>query len=607
MQKVNKFLEGRENFITGVVAGLILLFMFLMALFSSRGAFGDPGDSAIVDEVAHIPAGYTYVKDNDFRLNPEHPPLAKVLAGLPLVIDGKIVGPEADWSWDDINQWDAGWNMLYETSNNPKRVLDLARLPMILLMLVLGLFIFKWAKELYGRRTALVVLVLYAFYPDVLAHGRLVTTDISAALGYVVATYYFVKMIENPTWKKIVIAGLALALAQLLKFSVILLFPIFFILIVIKALLEKRAKGFWATFWLYLKSYIVAVIVSIVVVWIVYIPLVFKTPAEVEHRLIEMNLTADPTTLAKRQFLHLLENNPILRALGHYILGIFMVIARVGGGNKTFILGQLSDKSISWYFPVAYLLKTPISILILVFSSAIRLLVKWPKEKQSRWLVAIILTPILFYWLITLRGSLNIGIRHLMPTIPFVLLLIGYFIAPILKSHRLAPKLVIVLLVLFMAGSTLANYPHFISYFNEFTPKEKRYERLVDSSLDWGQDLLRLKKYIDDNNIENIKVDYFGGSVPAYYIPESVEWHSAYGPTSGWLAVSATFYQSSKLTGPIEGIWSYSWLENYEPEVIIGGSILVFNISEEDLEQNPPVSSYPIIKIDQPVKYINRN
>ena len=105
---------------------------------------------------------------------------------------------------------------------------------------------------------------------------------------------------------------------------------------------------------------------------------------------------------------------------------------------------------------------------------------------------------------------------------------------------------------------------------------------------------------MQENDIDSIKVDYFGGSVPPYFIPESTEWHSSYGPTTGWLAVSATYFQSSKLYGPMEHKWSYEWLEQHQPEAIIGGSILVYNITNEDLANNPPVSPYPIKVIEKP-------
>jgi hypothetical protein len=329
-----------------------------------------------------------------------------------------------------------------------------------------------------------------------------------------------------------------------------------------------------------------------------------KTPSGVEHQVIDTNMTMDPQVAPLRNFLHFFENNPILRAIGHYLLGIMLVFKRVGGGNATFALGHLSDKSISWFFPFAWLVKTPISIILLFISSLLAIIYHkfYIKDKEKFWIVILFLTPWLVYWAFTLRGSLNIGIRHLMPTVPFVLLMIAFVLREFFrnKKHILLKYGAVGALCIYLMVSTLSNYPYFISYFNESVPRDQRYKYLVDSSLDWGQDMLRLQKYINDNHIESIKMDYFGGSVPSYYIPQATPWHSSYGPTSGWLAVSATFYQSSKLYGEKEGKWSYSWLDHYKPTAIIGGSILVFDISEKDLIDNPPTSPYPITKFEYP-------
>jgi len=588
-----------------LVPGFILLFMFLLSVFSSRGIGNIPGDSGTVDEIAHIPSGYTYLKDLDYRLNPEHPPLAKVLAGVPLVLNGDIKGPESDVSFKSINQWESGWSMIYRSGNNPATVFFLSRLPMMLLMIGLGLLLFKWAVELFGWKVGVIVLFLYALYPDVIAHGRLVTTDVAAAFGYVLAIYAFDKAVTKQTFQSILLAGLALGLAELLKFSGILLYPILFIFVIIRSSLDKEKKGFWCNFRLNLLTLIYISLISLALIWIAYIPFVWKTPADIEHKLIETNLTSDPRTLPLRQFLHFFESNPFFRAIGHYILGVFMVIGRVGGGNTTFILGHLSEKSISWYFPVAWLLKTPITIMLLFFFSIYQIIRGWPKQKEVKWLLSLLIIPWSVYWIFTLKGSLNIGIRHLLPTIPFVLLMIGYAIYPIVNAkwnwRKLAYKqIILVLLLAYLAVSTVSNFPNFIAYFNEMTPRDKRYTRLIDSSLDWGQDLLRLKQYVESEKISSIKVDYFGGSVPSYYMPEFVNWHASYGPTSGWLAVSATFYQSSKLIGQKESKWSYHWLDRYEPKAIIGGSILVFNISSKDIRKNPPKSPYPIKYLDSP-------
>jgi hypothetical protein len=264
-------------------------------------------------------------------------------------------------------------------------------------------------------------------------------------------------------------------------------------------------------------------------------------------------------------------------------------------------MGHISDKSISWFFPVAWLLKTPLPVIILFLWSIVTAIVFRTKNKKDLWEDWLILTPIVVYWAFTLKGQLDIGIRHLMPTVPFVLLFIGK------QMHRYLSKpfwttqaIVIFGLCIWLIIDVFSYYPQYIAYFNNLVPRDQRYKYLVDSSLDWGQDLLRLKDYVDENHIDSIKIDYFGGSIPEYYIPQTEDWHSSYGPTTGWLAVSATYYQSSKLYGPKEGKWDYSWLDKYKPTAEIGGSILVFHISPEDLNQNPPVSPYPITEYDAP-------
>ena len=588
ISNIKNWLEKNKKIATTFAVVLILATMFGLAFFSSRGIFGDPGDSGTMDEVAHVPASYTYINDLDYRLNPEHPPLVKALSGVFMHFNSHIVGPEKSPSWDDVGQWEAGWYMLYGSGGDPKTILDLARLPVMLLMIFLGFFLFRFASKLYGRKIGLIVLVLYAFYPDVIAHGRLVTTDVAAALGFVLAVYFFDQALRKRTWKSIIIAGLMLGIAELCKFSAILLLPIFFVLIIIKALIDRNnITNFNERFGQNFKTFLWTTIFSLVVVWLVYIPFTWNTPPAIEHKVIEMNLAIDSPILNKyKNFLHKFENNRLTRPIGHYLVGVSQVVGRVEGGNNTYIMGYSSDKSISWFFPAAWLLKTPISIILLAIFAVIMLFVRRKKTPDDWWKISLFSVPLIIYWAVTLQGSLNLGIRHLMPTVPFVLLMIGYALAPIVNAKKnVLAKSIIAALLAFLIYSTVTNFPHYISYFNELTAKDKRYTRMIDSSLDWGQDFLRLKQYIEDNNIQDIRIDYFGGSSVSYYLPKAQTWHAYSGPTTGWLAISATYYQSSKLTGKIENKPSYAWLDNFEPEAIIGDSILVFNISSEDLRQ----------------------
>jgi len=191
-------------------------------------------DTAIMDELAHIPAGYSYVTQFDMRLNPEHPPLIKDFAGLPLL--AKVFSfPASARAWqDDINgQWDFGRIFLYQSGNNADTILRLARLPMMLLTILFGSLFFWWARREFGEKIALLALFLFAFSPTLLAHGRYVTTDIAAAFGFFIGIATFLAFLKKPSFKTAFIAGIAFGVAQLLKFSLFLLAPFYILLFVV--------------------------------------------------------------------------------------------------------------------------------------------------------------------------------------------------------------------------------------------------------------------------------------------------------------------------------------------------------------------------------------
>ncbi|MEI6144422.1 MAG: GtrA family protein [Candidatus Berkelbacteria bacterium] len=583
-------------------AGILAITLIISFLLISR-------DAPIVDETAHIPAGYSYAAYHDYRLNPEHPPLVKFLAGVPLQFL-EIKGLKLDTSWNDIRQWDAGWYFMFHSGNNPDQIVFWARLPMLLFILGLGILLYKWASEEFGSKTGLFVLFLFAFTPDVLAHGHFVTTDVPAAFGFALGMYTFSKFLDKKNLKYLIVAGLCLGIAGLLKFSTFLLYPIFLLIIIVKSLIDKKEQksSFWLIFWNYFKPLFWIWVISFATIWLVYIPMVWNTSAAVEKAVILSNLTSNPQTEVLRNMLGHLAGNPFTRALGHYILGMLLVFGRVAGGNSTFIVGHFSDKAISWFFPLAFLIKTPATILVLFFFSIIYLITKKVSNAREAWLLWLFGIPFIVYWAVSVKGSLNIGTRHLLPTLPFLYLFIGLAMRRIIESKKLAANIAMIIIVTTLAVPVFAAYPSYISYFNIFTYGQPKYTLMVDSSLDWGQDLKRLATYVKDNNISNLKIDYFGGALPKYYIPDSIQWRSGYGPTTGWIAVSGTFYQMSKLHGKEEGKWSYSWLDDIKPEKIIGDSILIYNITPQDLIDHPPTSPYPITGYDKmPDKTMNAN
>ncbi|KKL10100.1 hypothetical protein LCGC14_2559210, partial [marine sediment metagenome] len=224
-----------SNKTTNLIAIVFLSIMFVTACLSYLN------DSTTMDELAHISAGYSYLSQQDFRINPEHPPLIKDLAALPLMFLNLNFPSESSAWTDDINgQWELGWNFLYNSNNNPEQILFWSRLAMVLTLVFLAWFLFFWVRKEFGNKLAIFVLTLFSFSPSFIAHGRLVTTDVGATLGFVLALYFWLKFLRNPSKKNVIVAGLIFGFSMLLKFSLILLLPLFGIITLVYVLLNKK-------------------------------------------------------------------------------------------------------------------------------------------------------------------------------------------------------------------------------------------------------------------------------------------------------------------------------------------------------------------------------
>lgn len=602
---------------TNIIAAFMLLAMFLLGLYSLRG------DSGTTDEVAHIPAGYSYLKYQDYRLNPEHPPLLKAVAALPLIfIDLNF--PEDLPAWkDEVNgQWETGWKFLYHYGNDADQMLFWSRLPILLYAIILGIYVFKWSKDLFGRTGALFALFLYSFSPNILAHSRLVTTDLGVAASFFIMIYYFYKFIKNPSWKYLFYSGIAFGVAQLVKFSNIILIVYLILLIFVLIFiyrdrfefnfpLAKRINIKWLQrSYVLIASLLLICIIGFLLVGIVYAAFIINMPDDVQGRLIDASLVGDePSKADFRDLLHSIRGNIVGKSYAQYLLGLKMVFARIQGGNTTYFWGETSNQAWWYYYPVSFLIKTPLSTLGLLLFSLIYLFVDFVKKYQAQkfklarrklsifyekltktsekfFPEIIMLSSMATFILAGITSNLNLGLRHVLPLYPFMFMLCAKYFIKYIAKHKtsenkiqLPKKILLSAVIIYYAATNLWNFPYYLAYFNEIIMRDNAYKYTVDSNLDWGQDLKRLSQFVEENNIQHIKVDYFGGSVPDYYLGDKQEkWMSNYGETTGWLAVSATYFQNSKYYAKTLGEKDYTWLEKYQPVEIIGGSILVYNI-----------------------------
>lgn len=651
---LNIYASKTLNYLRLFLLGLIILSSFALMLNASLK------ETAIFDETAHISAGYGYVKYFDYRLNPEHPPLVKVLAALPLVFQSSIKFPVESSAWQtDINgQWTVGGKFLYESGNNADQIVGWARLGPILLTIILIFFIYIWSKELIGRWWALLPTFLFALSPTVLAHGHYVTTDIGATIGTLAALYYFIKFLFEPSKKNLVFAGLAFGIAQLMKFSSVLIIPFFIFLITVfyfwkiysdwqETEKSKRFKKFSICAFHYIKSLIIIFLIGYSLVYAVYFIFTVGYPVEKQQTDTANILTGfangpDPNWETCNIFSNLeisrkmrclaeidifMAGNKFLKPFAEYLLGVIMVIWRSSGGNAAYFLGELSSEGWWYYFPIVFVLKEPIPSLILILF-ALFLSIKNIFKNKSYKIKAIsdylglhfaefsMISFIIFYWLYSINSPLNIGIRHILPTIPFIYILTASVIKKWVNQSlinkkniinmmfnfisfliKISAKIVFILILLiWYLFETLSNSPYYTSYFNQFGGGiYNGYQYITDSNYDWGQDLKRLKNFVENppagEKIDKIAVDYFGGGNPKYYMGNKVEyWWPARGNPQyegiNWLAVSTNALQGAlaKLNPnqPRKPEDEYSWLKKikdpYKPDYKAGTSIFIYKL-----------------------------
>ncbi len=621
---------------------LICITSFGLMFWASRT------DSAIDDELAHIPAGYGYVSQLDYRLNPEHPPLIKALAMLPVLMFVQPTFPTNDAAWvTELNgQWDMGTAFLYHSGNDANAIVQWARVMPILVTILTIILVYFLARRMVGKLWALLPTFLFALDPSVLAHGHYVTTDVGAAFGTILAIFFFLRYVDDPSTKHLWYAGLTFGVAQVTKFSTPLIVPLFiflFIVLWLRDLISQwsttDASRRWKTFFFRLcraawKCILIFVIGYAFIVYPIYFLTTSGEPIQRQHSdttAILASFAGGPTQTG-----HLckgmrcvadadiwMAGNPVTRPVAEYTLGILMVLQRADGGNTIYFLGHVAQSGGWIYFPALFLLKEPIPTLIIILLALV--LAAWWTIKRTlkpggigikdRVITYLTLnfsefslaSFIILYWGYSMRSPLNIGMRHLMPTIPLIFILAAVVwqkwimrwhfgaigssfmdsAAAIARSFVMATMkyAILIALLAWLLLETFFAAPYFLSYFNEFGGGIwGGYHFVVDSNYDWGQDLIRLQSWVNANpQVDTIAVDYFGGGNPQYYIgSKEVNWSSSMGNPADhgihWLAVSVNTLEQAiqplKPGNTRNEADTYSWLTALRPPADASGTWL---------------------------------
>jgi hypothetical protein len=455
--------------------------------------------SATFDETAYLPAGYAALAAGDYRVNTQHPPLSKMLGALPLLfMDVRL--DRADGAFVEAHAWKLGQRFLY-LWNDADRLLARGRAAMTLAPVLMAAVMFLWVRHHWGRAAAGAALFLGLLSPDVLAHGALVTTDMAVAAFFFLAVAGFERVADRATAARIVSAGAALGAALLSKHSALLLVGVLPALVVAACVARDRAS---AALPRALGTVVLAGMVAYAALWAGY-RFRYEAAGDLAPTApLEWRTSSEPR-LAERVAHYAADHRLLPEA---YVHGVADLSVRAQG-RRAFLGGALSSTGFWYYFPVAFLLKTPLPLLLLLGAAVVR--------RPDRTEAVFVWAPAVVFGAFALTTRVNIGYRYLLPVLPFAFVAAGVTVARLLERGR-RMRIAVAALGAWYALGTLANHPHHLAYFNELAGGPGGgYRYLVDSNVDWGQDLKRLAAYVAAEHIPHVRLSYFGTASPDYY------------------------------------------------------------------------------------------
>lgn len=530
----------------------VTVIFLLLAVLSTLSLYESSRQSATTDEVPHIPAGISYVKTGDFRLNYEIPILFKYLSGMSSEF---FTNTKIDTSWPEWNnnqQWAFGRRFLYQTQeNNADKIIFWARLPILLSAIGLGLIVYFWATGMFGNKIGLLALFLYTLDPNVIALSHLVTFDLPMTFFTTLSLYlvWRYRTFNNKIY--LILAGAAIGFALCTKITALLMLAIIsFTLIPTTDILLKKQKA--------IKSYIASVLIFyaavFVTIWITYFAI--------------MGLSA-------------FHGAKILP--GHFQKSLVESLIIFNKPQPMFLIGVLSPVAFWWYFPVTFLLKSPIVILFLLIIGLIMILFKKIKIMPSFTVLVNILIPISLILLSAMTSARGIGFRLIFMLYPMVLILVALLMVRLIKFLPRHYLFLIVALPVYYIYLLTSHFPFYLSYSNELIiNQQESYRYLSEANLDWGQGLKELKNYVESNNINNLATIYFYDALPEYYgfksyypkigIADSNWINRNIKPKHHWLAISAEYANLS-------GFNKFDYrINGQKPYKIIASSILVYRL-----------------------------
>ncbi|MEJ7577163.1 MAG: glycosyltransferase family 39 protein [Pyrinomonadaceae bacterium] len=535
------------------------------------------------DEFVHIPAGYYHLLAGNYTLNNEHPPLVKVWAAIPLLFiqpDEPSVTSSLD-SFPTERTSSALANFWLANIDLFKTISFWARAVMIPLTVLLGWLIFVYARQFAGARAGMFSVALYSLEPTILAHGRIVHTDVPAAFAYLLFFFALHRYAKDPTLRCALILGLVMGAGLITKFSLCIIVPVFAVAALV--LLSGAARRGRSRARLLRHVGLVALIAIFVV----------NAAYRFQSQVLLKSDVAWVKLKTPEQFDEIMTGIAALSKIvpTYFLFGIYNVGIHNLHGHAASLLGQHSYTGWWYYFPVAFALKTTIPSLLL--SLAALAWGAWRLLYKRDWHFLFLLMPVALYTAVSLSSTINIGIRHFLPVYPFLFVLSGMLLDRVLRLRRIkvAAQIFVASLLCLMMFEAARAYPDYTPYMNQLAWKQPAWQYLSDSNVEWGDDVPALAAYLRERGETKVRAAFAGNWITLVpYGVTYVNLFSATGkqlPETTYVAVGASFLNGS--TVPVsfaEGAYMQeeerqNFLRDFrdrKPEVIFGNSIYLYRM-----------------------------
>ena len=571
----------------------------LLLILSAQIIHAIHGQSLTWDEDDHIFAGYESWKTHDFGLNPEHPPMVKQLATLPLLPLHLKVPPLQNRFFKSEAYLD-GHDLLFH--NGPadgnhysaETLVFRARLPTLFFAIAAALLVFFATREMFNVRAALIALTLFCFDPTLLAFGAYVTTDMAASCTIFATIYALWRYVQRPTPARLVVVGIAAGLALAAKHSTVLLAPMLVLLLAgelaARALSARRPRDtsqttLPRTALHYIAALAVITFIGVFVLWTFY---GFRYAARPAPLTLSPSLADYVGPLAGIQARGILFAARFHLLPESYLYGLADV-RKMANDMPSFFFGHVYQHGIWYYFPVVFLIKSTLALLISLALTVFAIARGYLRNPRALWFL---IAPPAFYFTVAMSSHLNIGARHILPVWVFCCVLAGAGLSALIQhNHRWIYPVAV--LLIFQIATTLHVSPNYIAYSNEaWGGPTHTYRYLSDSNTDWGQQLLATSAYLRDHHITHCYFAYFvtpfvlpsDYGIPCVNIPtpDSLGFNQLSNipltidtATDGPILISAGdlnyFESGSSALNP------YQSLMNTQPAAFIQDGILVFN------------------------------